>query len=123
MNILLINTAQDPARVVLLANNQIQASRECPLDKTLGQGLLEAITATLDEASVQPEELERVVVHEGPGIRTMALRTGIITAASLAYAWNCELAAVAGENEAELVKKAHTATPTTVVHGQYRNST
>lgn len=88
MNELLIDTSKLTGKVTLSVDNSPVLSQEIKLTTELGKDLLDAIDSLLQEGKLDFAELDKVSAHRGPGQRSMALRTGIVTADLLALHLN-----------------------------------
>ena len=116
--ILLIDTSKREAVVALIDGNAVSAKRTWQADETLGVKLLEAIDEVLKEASATKKDLTRIAVHAGPG-HFMALRTGIVTAQTLAQTFVSELVSVSSDELVMLISEALDAKPTRTIKPQY----
>ena len=100
MNILAIETSCDESSVALLRDNEIFQLTASQIDvhKKFG-GVVPEVAArehvpvmipfvkqVLEQAQVQPEQLDRIAVTAGPGLIT-SLLVGVETARTLAYGW------------------------------------
>ncbi|MDT3958459.1 tRNA (adenosine(37)-N6)-threonylcarbamoyltransferase complex dimerization subunit type 1 TsaB [Staphylococcus kloosii] len=90
MNYLLIDTSNQPLSVAVMDNNTILA--EINNDKKVNHSvqLMPAIISALEQANLTKQDIESIVVAEGPGSYT-GLRIGVTVAKTLAYALNVSL--------------------------------
>jgi len=90
---LLIESSGRTARVGVVRAGTIVARRELTETRRLARDLAPTIGELLREASLQPKQLDGVMVSVGPGSYT-GLRVGIMAAKAFAYATGCKLIAV-----------------------------
>ncbi|HLQ73119.1 MAG TPA: tRNA (adenosine(37)-N6)-threonylcarbamoyltransferase complex dimerization subunit type 1 TsaB [Bacillota bacterium] len=127
MNVLAIDTTNHILGVALLSNNKVLG--EIVTDSKRGQTerLMPAIEFIMNEASMVPEQLDRIVVAEGPGSYT-GVRIGITTAKTLAWSLNIPVVAVSslellaynGKNFPEFISPFFDARRGTVFTGLYK---
>ncbi|NLL18242.1 MAG: tRNA (adenosine(37)-N6)-threonylcarbamoyltransferase complex dimerization subunit type 1 TsaB [Clostridia bacterium] len=85
MQVLAIESATNVAGLALVAEETVIAEATLNTGKTHSQRLMPMLARLLDEAELQLEELDGIVVSGGPGSFT-GLRIGMATAKGLAYA-------------------------------------
>ncbi|MFS0752785.1 tRNA (adenosine(37)-N6)-threonylcarbamoyltransferase complex dimerization subunit type 1 TsaB [Oceanobacillus sp. 1P07AA] len=85
MNILAIDTSNQVLGVALLKNGEIIAELTTNLAKNHSVRLMPAIESLMYQVSMQPEDLDRIVVAKGPGSYT-GVRIGLSTAKTMAWA-------------------------------------
>lgn len=119
MVILLINTAHDPAFVLLAQGRTVLGKREWKNDRLTGQQVLSAIDELVREASIGLDDVQRIAVHVGPGGYSF-LRTGVVTALMLSASSDIELVEVTGDTVEEMIEQAVSATPRDNVEPRYK---
>lgn len=93
MKILAIDTSNRPLSVALLEDQTLLAENTTTVSKNHSVALMPAIEEIFKQSQLKPEEIDRVVVAQGPGSYT-GLRIGVTTAKTLAYSLNKELVGV-----------------------------
>lgn len=90
MNYLLIDTSNQPLSVAIMDNDTLLA--EINNDKKVNHSvqLMPAIVSVLEEANLTKQDIDSIIVAEGPGSYT-GLRIGVTVAKTLAYALNTSL--------------------------------
>lgn len=116
--LLLLDTAQTQARVVLTRGEDLVAERVWKFDPRHGPHVLAVIEQVLQTAGVAVSEVTRVAVVCGPGHWSL-MRSGVVTALMLAEAIGAELVSVAHAALPTQIAAALRAQPTTVVAPQY----
>src|SRR3989344_6097060 len=106
--ILIIDTSHRESSVALVDGQNLLASRSWESNRDLGEKLLTNIDAMLKEKDLTSSDIKRIAAHKGPG-HYSAVRTGVVTAMALAYAWQTELVAVEGDSMAEMINAAQKA--------------
>ena len=107
---------------MLVHYRDILAQQHWPITPALGRELLLVIDTLLTKHHVRLNELDRIAVHRGPG-HYSALRHGIITAATLAYATGADLVSLSGTvTGSALVHAAQAAQPTAGIIPQYQET-
>lgn len=95
MNILAIDTSTYVLGVAILKDGQIVGEHLTNLQKNHSVRLMPAINELMNEVSMKPEHLDKIVVAKGPGSYT-GVRIGLTTAKSLAWALNIPLVGISG---------------------------
>ncbi|RDW18823.1 tRNA (adenosine(37)-N6)-threonylcarbamoyltransferase complex dimerization subunit type 1 TsaB [Oceanobacillus chungangensis] len=85
MNLLAIDTSNQVLGVAILKDEQIIGEVVTNIAKNHSVRLMPAIDQLMNEVSLTPEQLDKIVVAKGPGSYT-GVRIGISTAKSLAWA-------------------------------------
>lgn len=116
---LFIDTASEPAQVVLIVDGEIADNVVWPIGFAAGKEVLEKINELLSENNVSLNEIQRIAVHSGPGKRSSTLRSGITVATFLAFAHTAKLVVVKENNKDKLVDAIFTASPLAVVQPDY----
>lgn len=93
MKILAIDTSNQTLAVGLLADGQVVGQVQTTGIKNHSTTLMPAIEALMAQVKWRPQDLERIVVAQGPGSYT-GLRIGVTTAKTLAYTLDAELVGV-----------------------------
>ncbi|MHC3377402.1 tRNA (adenosine(37)-N6)-threonylcarbamoyltransferase complex dimerization subunit type 1 TsaB [Ligilactobacillus equi] len=95
MKILAIETSNKPLSVAVLEDQNLYAETKINygMGKDHSKNLMPLIDATLQEAHLTIQEIDRLVVAKGPGSYT-GLRIGATTAKTLAYTLDKELSSV-----------------------------
>lgn len=116
--LLLIDTSQPEARVILARNHIVLAERSWDSGQDLSIRLLQALSAVLHEAHMTLDQIDRIAVNRGPGSFS-ALRTGVVVATLLSFAVGLELVAVDTGTVERLLSEAGTAQPATIIKPRY----
>lgn len=90
MNILAIDTANDVLSVAISKNDKIVAAYTSNIKKDHSSRLMPALVDLMEEVSLDKEDLQAIVVGNGPGSYT-GTRIGVTTAKTLAWALNIPL--------------------------------
>ena len=90
MKLLLIDTSNQPLSVALTDGNDVLAEITNNSKTNHSVQLMPEIERLFKESSISKNDLDDIVVAEGPGSYT-GLRIGVTTAKTLAYALNCKL--------------------------------
>ncbi|MFB2004427.1 tRNA (adenosine(37)-N6)-threonylcarbamoyltransferase complex dimerization subunit type 1 TsaB [Staphylococcus aureus] len=90
MKLLLIDTSNQPLSVALTDGNDVLAEITNNSKTNHSVQLMTEIERLFKESSISKNDLDGIVVAEGPGSYT-GLRIGVTTAKTLAYALNCKL--------------------------------
>ncbi|MDK4214320.1 tRNA (adenosine(37)-N6)-threonylcarbamoyltransferase complex dimerization subunit type 1 TsaB [Staphylococcus warneri] len=90
MKLLLIDTSNQPLSVALTDGNDVLAEITNNSKTNHSVQLMPEIERLFKESSMSKNDLDGIVVAEGPGSYT-GLRIGVTTAKTLAYALNCKL--------------------------------
>lgn len=90
MKLLLIDTSNQPLSVALTDGNDVLAEITNNTKTNHSVQLMPMIQRLFNESSMSKNDLDGIVVAEGPGSYT-GLRIGVTTAKTLAYALNCKL--------------------------------
>ena len=118
MNVLVIDTANDPARLILAQDEIIIASKTWENDSNTGTTLLKTIEAVLNENQLTIADIQRIGVCHGPG-RYSSLRAGVITAEALVLATGAELVGIDSGTDENLVTSTLSAKPVSNIDIQY----
>lgn len=90
MKLLLIDTSNQPLSVAITDGNDVLAEITNNTKTNHSVQLMPMIQRLFNESSMSKNDLDGIVVAEGPGSYT-GLRIGVTTAKTLAYALNCKL--------------------------------
>ncbi|KGX84307.1 tRNA (adenosine(37)-N6)-threonylcarbamoyltransferase complex dimerization subunit type 1 TsaB [Pontibacillus marinus] len=93
MNVLAIDTSNQPLGVAVLKNSQVVAEYTKNIKKNHSVQLMPVINQLMSEAGLQPSELDRIAVANGPGSFT-GIRIGLTTAKTLAWSLNIPIVAM-----------------------------
>ncbi len=93
MKILAIDTSNRPLSVALLEDHALLAENTTTVSKNHSASLMPAIQNIFKQSEMQPADVDRIVVAQGPGSYT-GLRIGVTTAKTIAYSLNKELVGV-----------------------------
>ncbi|WP_067725003.1 tRNA (adenosine(37)-N6)-threonylcarbamoyltransferase complex dimerization subunit type 1 TsaB [Oceanobacillus damuensis] len=93
MNILAIDTSNQVLGVSILKDDQIIGEIMTNLTKNHSVRLMPAIERLMGEVSMDPDQLDRIVVAKGPGSYT-GVRIGISTAKTMAWSLNIPVVGV-----------------------------
>lgn len=84
MNVLAIDTSTQIMGVAILKNNKVVGEIITNLEKNHSIRLMPAVNQLMKEVSMEPEQLDKIVVSKGPGSYT-GVRIGLATAKTLAW--------------------------------------
>ncbi len=84
MNVLAIDTSTYVMGVAVLRDSKVAGEMVTHLKKNHSVRLMPAIRAVMDEAEMNPSDLDRIVVAQGPGSYT-GVRIGVTTAKAMAW--------------------------------------
>lgn len=90
MNYLLIDTSNQPLSVALMQDDKVLSELNSNEKVNHSVQLMPAIEQVIAESKVLKENIDVIVVAQGPGSYT-GLRIGVTVAKTLAYALNAEL--------------------------------
>lgn len=93
MNVLAINTSSFRLGVALLSDGNIIGIHETYVKKNQSTRAMPAIEQLMKDAQMEPENLDRIVVAEGPGSFT-GIRIGVTIAKTLAWALHIPIVGV-----------------------------
>lgn len=93
MNILAIDTSNQVLGAAIVKDEQVIGEVVTNLAKNHSVRLMPAIEKLMNEVSMKPEQLDKIVVAKGPGSYT-GVRIGLATAKSLAWALNIPVVGV-----------------------------
>ena len=93
MKILAIDTSNQTLAVAVCEDQRLLGQMQTTVNKNHSVALMPAIEQLMQQINLQPADLNRIVVAQGPGSYT-GLRIGVTTAKTLAYTLNCELVGV-----------------------------
>jgi len=93
MNILAIDTSNQPLGVAVLKDGQVVAEYTKNIKKNHSVHLMPFINQLMNEAGLQPGDLDRIAVANGPGSFT-GIRIGLTTAKTLAWSLNIPVVAM-----------------------------
>lgn len=120
MTTLIISTAKPQALVVLVQDGAIVAEHQWPNTPALGRELLSVIDTLLAKAQIKLADINQIAVHQGPG-HYSALRHGIVTATTLAFALGIAVLPIEGEGApASLLTTAATSETASVIVPRYQ---
>ncbi|MFK4181640.1 tRNA (adenosine(37)-N6)-threonylcarbamoyltransferase complex dimerization subunit type 1 TsaB [Staphylococcus cohnii] len=87
---LLIDTSNQPLSVAVMQNNVVLSEINTNVKQNHSTQLMPAIQQLINESEITKEEINAIIVAQGPGSYT-GLRIGVTVAKTLAYALNAEL--------------------------------
>ncbi|MET3683265.1 tRNA threonylcarbamoyladenosine biosynthesis protein TsaB [Alkalibacillus flavidus] len=87
MNVLAIDTSNQPLSVAVLADGVLAAELTLNMKRNHSIQLMPAIQYVMGQAELKPADLNQIAVAEGPGSYT-GLRIGMSTAKSMAWSLN-----------------------------------
>ena len=90
MNYLLIDTSNQPLSVALVKDDKVEAEINSNEKRNHSAQLMPAVEKLFESASFTKNEVDAVVVAQGPGSYT-GLRIGVTVAKTLAYSLDAEL--------------------------------
>jgi|SRR5690625_2498311 len=93
MNRLAIDTSNEVLGVAIMHNNKIVAELTTNIKKDHSSRLMPAIVQLMNEVNISPDQLDKVIVANGPGSYT-GTRIGVTTAKTLAWAMDIPIFAV-----------------------------
>lgn len=93
MKVLAMDTSNQTMTVAVMEDDQILGQIQTMANKTHSKSLMPAIDLLMKNIGVQPKELDRIVVAQGPGSYT-GIRIGVTTAKVLADTLKIELVGV-----------------------------
>lgn len=93
MNVLAIDTSNQPMGVSIIKEGDVVAEFTKNIKKNHSAQLMPAIHQLMEEVSLQPQDLDRIAVANGPGSFT-GVRIGLTTAKTLAWSLNIPIVAV-----------------------------
>lgn len=93
VKILAFDTSNKTLTVSVMAENIVLGEITTNVNKNHSVTLMPAIAELMEKVALTPQEIERIVVAQGPGSYT-GLRIGVTTAKTLADTLHCELVGV-----------------------------
>lgn len=93
MNILAIDTSNQVLGVAIMQNGKLVAEFITNINKDHSSRLMPAIVDVMDKVNLAPEQLDEIVVANGPGSYT-GTRIGVTTAKTMAWALDIPIYAV-----------------------------
>ncbi|MFC3927291.1 tRNA (adenosine(37)-N6)-threonylcarbamoyltransferase complex dimerization subunit type 1 TsaB [Streptococcus caprae] len=93
MNILSFDTSSQALTVAILRDEQVLADLTLNIKKNHSISLMPSIDFLMGQLGMDPQDLDRIVVAQGPGSYT-GLRVAVATAKTLAYSLNISLVGV-----------------------------
>ncbi|HPJ00144.1 MAG TPA: tRNA (adenosine(37)-N6)-threonylcarbamoyltransferase complex dimerization subunit type 1 TsaB, partial [Enterococcus sp.] len=93
MKILAIDTSNQTMAVAVTDDNRLLGQLQTTVNKNHSKTLMPAIETLMKELELTPQELDRIVVAQGPGSYT-GLRIGVTTAKTLANTLKTELVGI-----------------------------
>lgn len=87
---LLIDSANQPLSVALMQDGHVLITHTTTIKRNHSVQLMPLIEWVMAQAKITPQQLDEVIVTEGPGSYT-GLRIGVTTAKTLAYTLNIQL--------------------------------
>ncbi|MDU2145181.1 MAG: tRNA (adenosine(37)-N6)-threonylcarbamoyltransferase complex dimerization subunit type 1 TsaB, partial [Staphylococcus sp.] len=90
MNLLLIDTSNQPMSIALMNDDEVLAIKTTNSKKDHSSQLMPGIQSLFNESNLKKQELDGIVVAKGPGSYT-GVRIGVTVAKTLAYALNTKL--------------------------------
>ncbi|WP_436861236.1 tRNA (adenosine(37)-N6)-threonylcarbamoyltransferase complex dimerization subunit type 1 TsaB [Staphylococcus caeli] len=128
MNYLLMDTSNQPMSVALMKDNTVVAEINSNEKTNHSVQLMPAISKVLNESDIAKEDIDAIVVAQGPGSYT-GLRIGVTVAKTLAYALDSQLYGVSSlkalaasiKEEGSLIVPIFDARREAVYTGVYKN--
>ena len=93
MRLLALDTSNEAMSVAVLDNDKLLAQTTINRKRTHSEQLLPAIDDLVAASGPQPEDLDKIIVADGPGSYT-GIRIAVTTGKTLAYTLNIALAGV-----------------------------
>ncbi|MTV82402.1 tRNA (adenosine(37)-N6)-threonylcarbamoyltransferase complex dimerization subunit type 1 TsaB [Secundilactobacillus folii] len=93
MKVLALDTSNQPLSVAVMKDHQVLATTTVTTTKKHAAHLLPIINASMKAAQFEPEDLDRVIVADGPGSYT-GIRVSVTAAKTLAETLHIELVGV-----------------------------
>ncbi|GEL76653.1 tRNA (adenosine(37)-N6)-threonylcarbamoyltransferase complex dimerization subunit type 1 TsaB [Tenuibacillus multivorans] len=93
MNVLGIDTSNQPMSVAIYQDNQLVSELTVNIKRNHSIQLMPAVQQVMEQAGLKPKDLNEVVVAEGPGSFT-GIRIGMTTAKTLAWTLNIPIKTV-----------------------------
>lgn len=93
MNILAIDTSNQILGAALMRGDELVGGHVTNVSKNHSVRLMPAVEQLMQEVGMQPEQLDKIVVANGPGSYT-GVRIGVTTAKTMAWALNIPVAGV-----------------------------
>ena len=93
MRLLALDTSNEAMSVAVLDNDKLLAQTTINRKRTHSEQLLPAIDDLVAASGLQPEDLDKIIVADGPGSYT-GIRIAVTTGKTLAYTLNIALAGV-----------------------------
>jgi tRNA A37 threonylcarbamoyladenosine modification protein TsaB len=121
MILLIINTAGEKLYVSLYKENKMIGRKSWPVEVKAGLKLIATIEDLLADSHVAVEDIDRIAVHSGPGLRSSFLRVGVVAASIMSLANGAELVSITGEDEEDLVQEAGNKPAVTAIKIMYRD--
>lgn len=98
MKLLAINTASETVTIALIVNNMIVKTVEWDNDRSLSKILLSRITELFEEAKIDIEAIDGVIVLSGPGSFT-SLRIGVTVANTIAQTVSVKIVGIKDDTD------------------------
>jgi len=115
--VLIIDTSSENISLMLCSSGKVVGRWEQKGEPDAGRQVLVGVEELLEENNLTLPDIDRIAVHRGPGVRSSALRSGIVVAAVLGLASSIEVVEVEGEGD--IVKKAFEAKAKDVIEANY----
>ncbi len=93
MNVLAIDTSNQPMSVAILKDNQLAAELTVNVKRNHSIQLMPAVDYIFNQANLTPKDLNLITISEGPGSYT-GLRIGMTTAKTMAWTLNVPVVAI-----------------------------
>lgn len=93
MNVLAIDTSTQVMGVAILKDNIVVGEIVTNIAKNHSVRLMPAVSQLMKEVSMEPEQLDKIVVSKGPGSYT-GVRIGLATAKTLAWSLNIPIVGI-----------------------------
>jgi tRNA A37 threonylcarbamoyladenosine modification protein TsaB len=103
---LVIHTARPDGMIALVRGSNVVAKRTGAGHGKGGYEVLQRIDEVLKQEQVSTEDIQRIIVHPGPG-NFSALRAGVVAALMFAQASGVQLFEAQGSTAKEMVRNAY----------------
>ncbi|SRR5690606_96413 len=85
MNILALDTSNETLAVAIQKDGKLAAEKMTNIKKDHSSRLMPAVVGLMEDAALEPEHLDKIIVGRGPGSYT-GVRIGVTTAKAMAWA-------------------------------------
>lgn len=93
MNVLAIDTSNELLGIALQRDGQLIAEKMTNIKKDHSSRLMPAIVSLMEQVDLKPEQLDKIVVAQGPGSYT-GVRIGVTTAKTMAWSLDIPIVTV-----------------------------